>query len=94
MLFERFGLGACYLIMALLMLLCLPLARSFPAGAAKAASHEAKAPPVSRAKATLGILGILTFYISLSGSGPSSAPSVASPAFRHRPAATCWPSPP
>ncbi|MEY9335106.1 DHA1 family inner membrane transport protein [Pseudomonas protegens] len=67
MLFERFGLGACYLIMALLMLLCLPLARSFPAGAAKSASHEAKAPPVSRAKATLGILGILTFYISLSG---------------------------
>lgn len=67
MLFQHFGLGACYLILALLMLLCLPLARSFPAGARSTAGHDAKAPAISRTKAVLGILGILTFYISLSG---------------------------
>lgn len=67
MLFQRFGLGACYLILALLMTLCLPLARCFPAGAAHPASDAPKAPAISWLKASLGILGILTFYISLSG---------------------------
>lgn len=67
MLFARFGLGACYLILALLMTLCLPLARCFPTGAARPADDLANAPPVSPLKASLGILGILTFYISLSG---------------------------
>ncbi|MDP9535812.1 MFS transporter [Pseudomonas protegens] len=69
MLFQRFGLGACYLILALLMTLCLPLARCFPTGAAHAhpASDAPKAPAISWLKASLGILGILTFYISLSG---------------------------
>ncbi|NBF13346.1 MFS transporter [Pseudomonas sp. Fl4BN1] len=67
MLFERFGLGACYLILALLMTLCLPLARCFPAGAAHEAADAPKAPAISWIKAALGILGILTFYISLSG---------------------------
>lgn len=67
MLFQRFGLGACYLILALLMTLCLPLARCFPAGAARPASDAPKAPAISWLKASLGILGILTFYISLSG---------------------------
>lgn len=67
MLFERYGLGACYLLMALLMGLCLPLARCFPAGAPHRADNAAAAPAISRGKAVLGILGILTFYISLSG---------------------------
>ncbi|QZI73244.1 MFS transporter [Pseudomonas protegens] len=67
MLFERFGLGACYLILALLMSLCLPLARCFPAGAAHPAADAPQAPAISWPKASLGILGILTFYISLSG---------------------------
>ncbi|MDD1149698.1 MFS transporter [Pseudomonas sp. TNT2022 ID357] len=67
MLFQRFGLGACYLILALLMTLCLPLARCFPTGAAHPASDAPQAPAISWLKASLGILGILTFYISLSG---------------------------
>lgn len=67
MLFQRFGLGACYLILALLMTLCLPLARCVPTGAAHPASDAPKAPAISWLKASLGILGILTFYISLSG---------------------------
>ncbi|WP_265533384.1 MFS transporter [Pseudomonas saponiphila] len=67
MLFQRFGLGACYLILALLMTLCLPLVRCFPAGAAGPGSDAPPAPAISRLKAGLGILGILTFYISLSG---------------------------
>lgn len=67
MLFQRFGLGACYLILALLMTLCLPLVRCFPAGAARPGADAPPAPTISRLKAGLGILGILTFYISLSG---------------------------
>ncbi|SEB91366.1 Predicted arabinose efflux permease, MFS family [Pseudomonas saponiphila] len=67
MLFQRFGLGACYLILALLMTLCLPLVRCFPAGAAGPGADAPPAPAISRLKAGLGILGILTFYISLSG---------------------------
>ncbi|MGC5703297.1 MFS transporter [Pseudomonas sp. NFXW11] len=67
MLFARFGLGACYLILALLMLLCLPLVRRFPSGAAQGSNQAGKAPPIAWTKAGLGILGILTFYISLSG---------------------------
>ena len=67
MLFQRFGLGACYLILALLMTLCLPLVRCFPSGAARPGADAPPAPAISRFKAGLGILGILTFYISLSG---------------------------
>lgn len=67
MLFQRFGLGACYLILALLMTLCLPLVRCFPSGAARPGANAPPVPAISRFKAGLGILGILTFYISLSG---------------------------
>ena len=66
-LFEHYGLAACYLLLALLMGLCLPLARYFPQGApvpGKAAGPAAAAP---RWKVACGILGILGFYISLSG---------------------------
>ncbi|MFC6299497.1 MFS transporter [Pseudomonas sp. CCM 7893] len=66
-LFARYGLGACYLILAGLMTLLLPLARCFPAGSPAACQTGSEAPPGSRGKAALGILGVLTFYISLSG---------------------------
>lgn len=66
-LFEHYGLGACYLILALLMALFLPLARYFPQGAPVAASNAEKSTRASTWKVSLGILGILTFYISLSG---------------------------
>ncbi len=66
-LFEHYGLSACYLILAGLMTVFLPLARYFPQGSPpteKTAEHVAV---TSKWKAALGILGILSFYISLSG---------------------------
>ncbi|MBC3301562.1 MFS transporter [Pseudomonas sp. SWRI18] len=66
-LFERYGLGACYLILAGLMALLLPLTRCFTAGKPAARQTSAAALPGSRLKTTLGILGLLTFYISLGG---------------------------
>lgn len=66
-LFEHYGLAACYLILALLMTLFLPLARCFPAGAPASEKTSDRQALSSRLKATLGILGILCFYISLSG---------------------------
>ncbi len=66
-LFEHYGLAACYLLLAVLMTLFLPLARCFPAGAADAGPEQAEAAAPAKWKVTLGILGILTFYISLSG---------------------------
>ncbi|OLS64323.1 hypothetical protein PSEMO_08680 [Pseudomonas putida] len=66
-LFERYGLAACYLLLALLMSLFLPLARYFPAAAPVAQPGLEAAPAVANWKVALGILGILSFYISLSG---------------------------
>lgn len=66
-LFERFGLGACYLILAALMTLLLPLTRCFPAGSPAPQAVDPTAPPGSRWKAALGIGAILAFYISLGG---------------------------
>lgn len=65
-LFERYGLAACYVLLAVLMTLFLPLARHFPEGAPVAQQHTGAAP-LAKGKVTLGILGILAFYISLSG---------------------------
>ncbi|MFJ4375485.1 MFS transporter [Pseudomonas japonica] len=65
-LFEHYGLAACYLLLAVLMALFLPLARYFPQGAPVAA-QAGEAAPLARGKVALGILGILAFYISLSG---------------------------
>jgi len=65
-LFEQHGLAACYLLLALLMALFLPLARYFPQGAPHA-ERSAELPPLAKGKVTLGILAILSFYISLSG---------------------------
>lgn len=66
-LFERFGLNACYLILAALMTLLLPLARAFPAGSPAAQASRAAALPGSRCKAVLGVGAVLGFYISLGG---------------------------
>ncbi|WP_010171355.1 MFS transporter [Pseudomonas sp. PAMC 25886] len=66
-LFARYGLGACYLILAGLMTLLLPLARCFPSGSPPRQPTDAAPLPGSRMKAALGIAGILTFYISLGG---------------------------
>lgn len=66
-LFEHYGLAACYLLLALLMSLCLPLARYFPQGAPATEKTAEQAAAVPKWKALWGILGILGFYISLSG---------------------------
>lgn len=65
-LFERYGLQSCYLILAGLMALLLPLARGFPcAHAAPQAIGTAAAG--TRRKALLGVGAVLAFYISLGG---------------------------
>ncbi|MCP1478456.1 putative MFS family arabinose efflux permease [Pseudomonas chlororaphis] len=66
-LFEHYGLAACYLLLALLMSLCLPLARYFPQGAPTPEKTAGQAAAAPRWQALCGILGILGFYISLSG---------------------------
>jgi len=66
-LFEHYGLAACYLILAGLMTLFLPLARYFPQGAAVTERRVEQTALSSKWQAALGILGILSFYISLSG---------------------------
>lgn len=66
-LFERYGLGACYLILAGLMTVLLPLARYFPCASPP---PPAIGPARSRStqwKAALGVGAVLAFYISLGG---------------------------
>ncbi len=66
-LFERFGLAACYLLLAGLMGLALPLSRAFPSGSPPAEARASTGAVHSRLRVGLGILAMLTFYISLSG---------------------------
>lgn len=66
-LFERFGLAACYLVLAGLMGLALPLSRAFPSGSPPAEARASTGAVHSRLRVGLGILAVLTFYISLSG---------------------------
>lgn len=64
-LFAQHGLGACYLILAALMLLALPLARAFPARLVQGTAGVA--PTLRTGKALLGLAAIFCFYLSLSG---------------------------
>ncbi|WP_405125970.1 MFS transporter [Pseudomonas marginalis] len=66
-LFEHYGLSACYLILAALMTLLLPLARHFPQGSPAPEKAAERIALASWWKAALGILGLLSFYVSLSG---------------------------
>lgn len=66
-LFETFGLKAFFLIMAILMVLCLPLTRFLPESIQKK-SHDSDAflGGISR-QAIVGLIAILLFYVSLMG---------------------------
>lgn len=66
-LFETFGLKAFFLIMAILMVLCLPLTRFLPESIQKK-SHDSNAflGGISR-QAIVGLIAILLFYVSLMG---------------------------
>ncbi|MNZ33492.1 Major Facilitator Superfamily protein [compost metagenome] len=67
-LFAAHGIAACYLLLAVLMSLCLPLSRCLPAGATPSVQKSAAGRAAGfRLRAGLGILAVLTFYISLSG---------------------------
>lgn len=66
-LFERYGLSACYLILAGLMTVLLPLVRGFPCGSPAPEATNILSAPGSRWRAALGIGAILAFYISLGG---------------------------
>lgn len=64
-LFQHYGLAACYITLAVLMSVALPLARAFPAGISSTKVNST--PELNKSKATLGLLAIFCFYISLSG---------------------------
>ncbi|WP_210638740.1 MULTISPECIES: MFS transporter [unclassified Pseudomonas] len=66
-LFEHFGLSACYVILAGLMAVFLPLARYFPQGSPSAETTAEHVAIASLWKRALGILGVLSFYICLGG---------------------------
>lgn len=67
-LFAKFGLAALYIALAGLMTLSLPLVRYYPANMEKSVGKgDAKTPAGSRRRAVIGILGLLGFYIGLSG---------------------------
>ncbi|WP_420233525.1 MFS transporter [Pseudomonas sp. ABY48] len=66
-LFEHFGLSVCYVILAGLMAVFLPLARYFPQGSPSAETTAEHVAIASLWKAALGILGVLSFYICLGG---------------------------
>lgn len=66
-LFEHYGLSACYLILAGLMTVFLPMTRYFPQGSPPTEKTAERVALASKWKAALGILAILSFYISLSG---------------------------
>lgn len=92
-LFEHYGLAACYLLLALLMSLCLPLARYFPQGAPTPEKPRGR-PPQRRSGRRCAAFSASSASISASaGSGPLSVRSVPRPASPRKPAASCWPSP-
>ncbi|MFS7162644.1 MFS transporter [Serratia proteamaculans] len=64
-LFAHFGLMAVYLILAAIMLCCLPLIGAFPSGfhPVQSAVHSTATP---RRRKIFAVLAVLTFYISLS----------------------------
>jgi predicted MFS family arabinose efflux permease len=64
-LFAHFGLMAVYLILAAIMLCCLPLIAAFPSGfhPVPSAAHRAAIPWLRK---VFAVLAVLTFYISLS----------------------------
>ncbi|MHC6225602.1 MFS transporter [Pseudomonas sp. X10] len=64
-LFAQYGLGACYLTLAGLMMLALPLARAFPAHLDQGTSNPSQR--LRTGKALLGLTAIFCFYLSLSG---------------------------
>ncbi|UJB30134.1 MFS transporter [Chromobacterium sp. Beijing] len=64
--FARHGVAACYLSLAALMALCLPLARCFPSAAARPAAPSGAGATPWR-PALIGAAATLCFYVSLSG---------------------------
>lgn len=67
-LFAKFGLAALYVGLAVLMAFALPLVRCYPASLTTSTIEgQATRPSGNRMRATIGILGLLGFYIGLSG---------------------------
>ncbi|MBD2837784.1 MFS transporter [Pseudomonas sp. JM0905a] len=64
-LFEAYGMGVVYLLLAALTVLGLPLVRAFPA-AHRAPERPARNGSASRWKVAAAVLGLLGFYVALS----------------------------
>lgn len=65
-LFAHFGLMAVYLILAAIMLCCLPLLSAFPSGFRHSHSAASQLPPSPPIYKLFAVLAVLAFYISLS----------------------------
>lgn len=65
-LFAHFGLMVVYLILAAIMLCCLPLIRAFPSGFRSANTASSQLPSSPLIYKLCAVLAVLAFYISLS----------------------------
>jgi predicted MFS family arabinose efflux permease len=65
-LFAHFGLMAVYLILAAIMLCCLPLLSAFPNGFRRTSAAASQFPPSPGIAKLFAVLAVLGFYISLS----------------------------
>ena len=65
-LFATFGLKVVYLILAAIMLCCLPLVPAFPSRFQPMSAASRQSPTVAPLRKLCAVLAVLTFYISLS----------------------------
>ncbi|MFE7423083.1 MFS transporter [Rhodococcus sp. NPDC057529] len=68
--FDTFGIGIAYWVLAILMMVVLPLVRFLPQHhtfAGRAGDEDSVAAPNYALRATLGLIALLAFYVSLSG---------------------------
>jgi len=65
-LFAHFGLMIIYLILAILMVCCLPLLRAFPVRFQANVAESVPREPTSNGKKCCAVLAVLAFYISIS----------------------------
>ncbi|SED29491.1 MFS transporter [Rhodococcus koreensis] len=68
--FDTFGIGIAYWVLAVLMMVVLPLVRFLPQRnifAGRAGAEDSVPTPNYALRATLGLIALLAFYVSLSG---------------------------
>jgi hypothetical protein len=76
-LFASFGLKVVYLILAAIMLCCLPLVPAFPSRFQPMSASSRQPPAVAPLRKLCAVLAVLTFISASARCGPLSAPSAA-----------------